>query len=168
MVELLFSRGLTKVLFATETFAMGVNMPAKSVVFTGIKKHDGLEFRYLNCGEYTQMSGRAGRRGLDDTGLVILSCAEGVPEASLISKMILGTPNKLSSQFRLTYTMILSLLRLASLRVEDMIAKSFSSSSLARMLPSVKLDIEAKEKELDELPPLTCSMCQRDIKVISF
>jgi antiviral helicase SKI2 len=61
-----------KVLFATETFAMGVNMPAKSVVFYGIKKNDGEQFRYLKSSEYVQMSGRAGRRGLDNKGKVIL------------------------------------------------------------------------------------------------
>ena len=66
MVEILFGRGLVKVLFATETFAMGVNMPAKSVVFNSIRKHDGKQFRVLEPGEYTQMAGRAGRRGLDD------------------------------------------------------------------------------------------------------
>jgi antiviral helicase SKI2 len=79
MVELLFSRGLVKVLFATETFAMGVNMPTKTVVFSGTRKHDGRTFRDLLAGEYTQMSGRAGRRGLDKTGTVIIICNEGEP-----------------------------------------------------------------------------------------
>jgi antiviral helicase SKI2 len=65
MVEILFSKGIVKVLFATETFAMGVNMPARTVVFNGFRKHDGREFRDLLPGEYTQMAGRAGRRGLD-------------------------------------------------------------------------------------------------------
>ena len=56
------------VLFATETFAMGVNMPARAVVFNSIRKHDGTRFRVLEPGEYTQMAGRAGRRGLDKVG----------------------------------------------------------------------------------------------------
>jgi len=72
VVEILFADGLIKVLFATETFAMGVNMPAKSVVFCGLRKNDGKDFRYLKSSEYTQMSGRAGRRGLDDKGNVVL------------------------------------------------------------------------------------------------
>ena len=72
MVEMLFGRGLVKVLFATETFAMGVNMPARCVVFDTIRKHDGTGFRDLLAGEYVQMAGRAGRRGLDDTGTVII------------------------------------------------------------------------------------------------
>lgn len=57
-----------RVLFSTETFSMGVNMPAKTVVFTAIRKFDGLEYRIVNSGEYIQMAGRAGRRGLDDRG----------------------------------------------------------------------------------------------------
>ena len=64
-VEILFSQSVIKVLVATETFAMGVNMPARSVVFNGYRKHDGKSFRDLLPGEYTQMAGRAGRRGLD-------------------------------------------------------------------------------------------------------
>jgi superfamily II RNA helicase len=60
--------GLLKVLFATETFSTGLNMPAKSVAFTRARKWDGGTFRWLRSGEYIQMSGRAGRRGLDDRG----------------------------------------------------------------------------------------------------
>jgi ATP-dependent RNA helicase DOB1 len=60
------------VLFTTETFSMGINMPAKTVVFTSLEKFDGEEFRWITGGEYIQMSGRAGRRGLDDRGITIL------------------------------------------------------------------------------------------------
>lgn len=55
-------------------------MPARSVVFSGMRKHDGTGFRDLLPGEYTQMSGRAGRRGLDPTGVVIIICGDEVPE----------------------------------------------------------------------------------------
>ena len=61
-----------QVLFATETFAMGVNAPAKAVAFASVRKFDGKNFRTLLPGEYTQMSGRAGRRGLDTTGTVVI------------------------------------------------------------------------------------------------
>ena len=73
LVEMLFTRGLIKVLFSTETFAMGVNAPTKTVVFYALRKHDGQSFRELLPGEYTQMSGRAGRRGLDKFGIVIIN-----------------------------------------------------------------------------------------------
>ena len=60
--------GLIKVLFATETFSTGLNMPAKTVAFARARKYDGGAFRWLTSGEYIQMSGRAGRRGLADRG----------------------------------------------------------------------------------------------------
>ncbi|XP_050775552.1 SKI2 subunit of superkiller complex protein isoform X2 [Gopherus flavomarginatus] len=126
VVEMLFSKGLVKILFATETFAMGVNMPARTVVFDSVRKHDGSGFRDLLPGEYIQMAGRAGRRGLDTTGMVIVLCKTCVPEMADLHRMMLGKPTQLQSQFRLTYTMILNLLRVEALRVEDMMKRSFS------------------------------------------
>ncbi|XP_023590730.1 exosome RNA helicase MTR4 [Trichechus manatus latirostris] len=75
-IEILFSEGLIKALFATETFAMGINMPARTVLFTNARKFDGKDFRWISSGEYIQMSGRAGRRGMDDRGIVILMVDE--------------------------------------------------------------------------------------------
>lgn len=67
---------MVQVLFATETFSTGLNMPAKTVVFTNARKFDGGGFRWVSSGEYIQMSGRAGRRGLDDKGALKVSlCA---------------------------------------------------------------------------------------------
>lgn len=63
VIEILFQEGWLKVLFSTETFSMGLNMPAKTVVFTSVRKFDGENFRWISGGEYIQMSGRAGRRG---------------------------------------------------------------------------------------------------------
>ena len=68
---------------------MGVNMPAKTVVFDTIRKHDGTGFRDLLPGEYIQMAGRAGRRGLDTTGTVILLCKGDIPIISDLHKMML-------------------------------------------------------------------------------
>jgi ATP-dependent RNA helicase DOB1 len=76
VVEILFQEGLIKALFATETFSIGLNMPARTVLFTSIKKFDGKISRSLTSGEYIQMSGRAGRRGKDDRGIVITVITE--------------------------------------------------------------------------------------------
>ena len=135
MVEILFSRTLIKVLFATETFAMGVNMPARAVVFNTIRKHDGVNFRELEPGEYTQMAGRAGRRGLDDVGTVIMCCfGEVPPPLPVLRTMLTGSSTRLQSQFRLTYNMILNLLRVEDMSVEGMIKRSFSEFATQRAL----------------------------------
>lgn len=162
-VEILFCRGFIKVLFATETFAMGVNMPARTAVFSSIRKHDGSGFRTLLPGEYTQMAGRAGRRGLDNTGVVMIVCGDEVPAEITLRTMILGLPTKLISQFRLTYNMILNLLRVQALRMEDMMKKSFSENAAQRKLPLDQLEIEEKEADLTQLENLECVICDQDL-----
>ncbi|KAG7225447.1 hypothetical protein INR49_027441 [Caranx melampygus] len=152
VIEMLFSRGLVKVLFATETFAMGVNMPARTVVFDSIRKHDGTGFRNLLPGEYIQMAGRAGRRGLDATGTVIILCKAGVHEMADLNVMMLGKPTILQSQFRLTYTMILNLLRVEALRVTDMMRRSFSENH--RDTQAQEKRIVQLKQTLSTLPPL--------------
>ena len=126
IVEMLFCRGNVKVLFSTETFAMGVNAPARCVCFESLRKHDGQEFRFLLPGEYTQMAGRAGRRGKDTVGTVILSCWDNFPTENTLRKLLVGTATKLESQFRLTFAMILNVARAEDLKVEDVLARSFA------------------------------------------
>ena len=111
IVEILFQNGYIKILFATETFAMGVNMPARTVIFSGLKKHDGKSFRYLLPGEYTQMAGRAGRRGFDDVGTVIILTFENIPDE--LHKIMVGKPLTLESQFKLTYQTITNILQIS-------------------------------------------------------
>ncbi|XAR60693.1 RNA helicase [Bertholletia excelsa] len=135
VVEMLFCRGVIKVLFSTETFAMGVNAPARTVVFDALRKFDGKEYRQLLPGEYTQMAGRAGRRGLDKIGTVVVMCRDEIPEESDLKHVIVGSPTRLESQFRLTYTMILHLLRVEELRVEDMLKRSFAEFHAQKKLP---------------------------------
>eukprot|EP00474_Spongospora_subterranea_P000599 CRZ01057.1 hypothetical protein [Spongospora subterranea] len=157
LVEMAFSRGLVKILFATETFAMGVNMPTKTVVFNGLRKHDGTEFRDLLPGEYTQMSGRAGRRGLDVFGNVIINCGDGkIPDQTLVHNLLLGRPTALQSKFRLTYSMILNLLRVEELRVEDMIKRSFCEFNTQKSEPQNRAFITKGEESLKNLPKIDC------------
>ncbi|KAL8159337.1 hypothetical protein V2J09_000874 [Rumex salicifolius] len=135
VVEMLFCRGVIKVLFSTETFAMGVNAPARTVVFDTLRKFDGKEFRQILPGEYTQMAGRAGRRGLDKIGTVIVMCRDEIPEESNIKNVMVGRATRLESQFRLTYIMILHLLRVEELKVEDMLKRSFAEFHTQKKLP---------------------------------
>jgi len=110
-------------------------MPAKAVVFNSIRKHDGIQFRVLEPGEYTQMAGRAGRRGLDKVGTVIMCCfGETPPPQAILRQMLTGTSTRLSSNFRLTYSMILNLLTVEEMSVEAMIKRSFSEFATQRAL----------------------------------
>jgi superfamily II RNA helicase len=131
VVEIVFSRGLVKVLFATETFAMGVNTPTKLVIFSGLTKHDGVSRRLLHGSEFIQMAGRAGRRGRDRVGLVAIMSEHTLPPSSTLRGLILGTPLRLTSQFRLTPAMILNVLRQEDCDVEEFITKSFGGAALA-------------------------------------
>lgn len=160
VVEMLFAKGLVKLLFATETFAMGVNMPARCVVFDSTRKHDGVAFRDLLPSEYIQMAGRAGRRGLDTTGTVIILCKIDVPEMSDLHRMMLGKPTKLESQFKLTYSMILNILRVESLSVQDMLKRSFSEATMMRNQSKYESQLKECEEKLSKEPDFECMMCQ--------
>ena len=164
-VEILFAKTLVKVLFATETFAMGLNLPTRTVVFSGYRKYDNKAFRDLLPGEYTQMSGRAGRRGLDTVGTVILVTpgAEEAPPAARLRQMLLGDPTKLRSQFRLTYNMILNLLRVEALKIEEMIKRSFSENATQALLPEHEKQIKLSEADLDKVKRESCNICDNDI-----
>ncbi|OXB67274.1 hypothetical protein ASZ78_015915 [Callipepla squamata] len=154
VVEMLFSQGLVKLLFATETFAMGVNMPARTVIFDSIRKHDGNNFRDLLPGEYVQMSGRAGRRGLDRTGTVIILCRGAVPDMADLHRVMLGRPSGLQSQFRLTYGTILSLQRAAALSVEGLMRNSFGEFPLRRRAAAQQRRVAELQQELAALGEL--------------
>ncbi|KAK3898285.1 NUC185 domain-containing protein [Staphylotrichum tortipilum] len=161
LVEILFAQTLVKVLFATETFAMGLNLPTRTVVFSGYRKHDGHSFRNLLPGEYTQMAGRAGRRGLDTVGSVIIVPPGGdeAPPVTDLRQMILGEPSKLRSQFRLTYNMILNLLRVEALKIEEMIKRSFSEHATQQLLPEHEKAVKVSEADLAKVKRDACPVC---------
>ena len=111
MVELLFAKGYIKVLFATETFSVGINMPTRTVVFTALSKFDGVQTRPLLSHEYTQMAGRAGRRGIDDVGYVIhLSTLFPIPLEQDYHHILGGKPQTLTSKFKIHYNLLLNLI----------------------------------------------------------
>ena len=160
VVELLFQKGWVKLLFATETFAMGINMPARTVVFDNIKKHDGTQFRTLLPAEYIQMAGRAGRRGLDSTGTVIILCKNEIYEMADLHGMMQGKPMQLESKFRLTYSMILNLLRVEQLRVEDMMKRSFSESVSYKKQAHYKQRVAELKIEIENLPSVSGTLTE--------
>ncbi|KAM0681662.1 Antiviral helicase ski2 [Glugoides intestinalis] len=152
-VEILFSENLIKILVATETFAMGVNMPAKCCVFLALSKIDGERFRYLNTGEFIQMSGRAGRRGMDIVGTVLIADPR-IADASTIKQIISGIPVDLGSQFKLSFSLILTAI-MSGIEVETLMRSSFKEHGTQK---SLELDF-ARLKRLEEVPLLECERC---------
>ena len=110
IIEILYSKGLVKILFATETFAIGVNFPTKTVLFTDLEKYDNNGLRDLRTDEYLQMAGRAGRRGLDKFGSVIILPTMSLPSELTLRSMMTGKSPILESKFQLTYQFVLKTL----------------------------------------------------------
>ncbi|CBH15821.1 ATP-dependent DEAD/H RNA helicase, putative [Trypanosoma brucei gambiense DAL972] len=150
VVEILFQAGLVKVLFSTETFSMGLNMPARTVVFTSVKKFDGETNRYLTGGEYIQMSGRAGRRGLDRVGVVIAMVDEAV-EPEILKQVTGGGADVLNSSFHLTYNMVLNLLRVEDVDPEFMMRRSFAQFQRLRNRPALEMKAEELTKDITSI-----------------
>lgn len=130
MTELLFSKGYIKLLFATETFAVGLNMPTKTVIMTSFSKFTGNGMHYLHPHEYTQMAGRAGRRGLDTIGHVIhINNLFDVPYDTDYSNILNGSPLPLISKYSTSDNTILTMIHSGVASASEI--ASLSSSSLS-------------------------------------
>ncbi|MBT4651825.1 DEAD/DEAH box helicase [Candidatus Woesearchaeota archaeon] len=110
IIEELFSQGLIKVLYTTETFAVGVNMPAKTVCFNSLRKYDGRGFRNLNTKEFFQIAGRAGRRGIDKIGYVMVMIHKPTFSYNEIKSITDKDMEPIKSQFRLSINTVLNLI----------------------------------------------------------
>ncbi|CAM6129641.1 unnamed protein product [Calypogeia fissa] len=150
VIEILFQEGLIKCLFATETFSIGLNMPAKTVIFTSVRKFDGDKFRWLSSGEYIQMSGRAGRRGLDDRGICILMLDEKL-EPPVAKSMLKGAADPLNSAFHLSYNTLLNQMRSEESDPEVLLRQSFYQFQADRSLPKLKRQLKELEDERDSI-----------------
>ncbi|XP_044723822.1 rRNA-processing arch domain-containing protein [Hirsutella rhossiliensis] len=149
-IEILFQESLIKVLFATETFSIGLNMPAKTVVFTQVTKWDGIQRRPITSSEYVQMAGRAGRRGLDARGIVIMMIDDKL-EPDVAKDIVTGHQDRLNSAFYLGYNMILNLLRIEAISPEFMLERCFHQFQNAASVPSLEKDLMALQQGRDAL-----------------
>lgn len=111
LIEELFSMGLIKVLYTTETFAVGINMPAKTVCFASLRKFDGVNFRFLNSKEYFQIAGRAGRRGIDKQGYAYAMIDRRDFDYYQLKRMTDSDKDPIKSQFRLSVNTVLNLIK---------------------------------------------------------
>ena len=156
LVEKLFQKGLIKVVFSTETLAAGINMPARSTVISAISKRTDSGHRMLTANEFLQMSGRAGRRGMDKVGYVtVVGTSFQSPDE--VAELVLSDSNPLESRFSPKYSMVLNLLQKFSVNeAKELILKSFGYYSSNDRLKPLLSQMESTEKTLNKLNSFVC------------
>lgn len=156
LVERLFQKGLIKVVFATETLAAGINMPARSTVISAISKRTDNGHRMLTANEFLQMSGRAGRRGMDKVGYVtVIGTQFQSPEE--VAELVLSDANPLESRFSPKYSMVLNLLQKFSMdEAKELILKSFGYYSSSDRLKPLYTQLEKTDKTIEKLNEFVC------------
>jgi superfamily II RNA helicase len=161
LVEIMMKRKLIKILFATETLCIGVNVPTKTCVFTNLTKYTKDGRRLINTSEYRQMAGRAGRRGLDTQGTVIVLPLRDIPYEEDLKSVILGDNPDIKSNFRLDYQTILKLSQTENFSVIDFFNKSLMNAENLRTIAILRekaCTIQTKLTSLyDELRETTIS-----------
>ena len=156
VVERLFTSGLIQLLFTTETFAVGINMPACSVVFDSLEKFDGIGFRYLKAREYHQMSGRAGRRGIDTIGYVYAQIIPSYADFNEIRGVVSDKIESIESQFNLSYSSILNLYQKYGDDIYDVYTMSLSNHQNRVRVSNLNKQIDEKTGKLQTLPKPEC------------
>ena len=152
IVELLFAKGYIKLLFATETMAIGLNLPVKTTIFTGLEKFDGDNLRMLYAHEYTQSAGRAGRLGLDTIGHVIhLNNLFKNVELVNYKNMMSGRPQTLISKFKISYNLLLNLISVEEYDFIKFTKRSMIQGDIDNELAEYYKKIDVLTLELDKL-----------------
>lgn len=156
LIERLFQKGLIKVVFATETLAAGINMPARTTIISSISKRTDDGHRLLTANEFLQMSGRAGRRGMDEIGYVVIV---GTPfqTPDEVYNLATSSSNPLESKFEPCYSMVLNLLQRFSIdEAKELILKTFGYfSSSDRLLPLIN-ELKRYEENISEMKKFRC------------
>ena len=155
IIEILYSQGLIKVLFATTSFSIGLNMPTRTVIFTDIYKYNNISGKneILTSSDYLQMCGRAGRRGKDKKGNVFIILTDQVSknEDKEIINMIKDEGTNVQSKFRLAYKTILSFSVRNKKDIQDFVLNSFFESEKSFMIPAKHLELIKIKNDLDKL-----------------
>lgn len=152
IVEILFGKGFVKLLFATETFAVGINMPTKTVIFTSYTKHDGNGYRMLRTDEYIQMAGRAGRRGKDTRGHVYYLPDREPSTLSEVQRMMTGGQQTVTSKMKFDYDFLIKTFYGHSLDWKDVMKKTFWYSQHLEHIAQMEKEHEAMVNKRNALP----------------
>lgn len=166
LIEKLFQQGLIKVVFATETLAAGINMPARTTIISSISKRSDEGHRILTASEFLQMSGRAGRRGMDPVGNVVVVGSPFEPPEE-VAALASSASDPLQSKFTPSYSMVLNLLQRFSVdEARELILKSFGYFSSTERLKPLFNEQEQIKGTLDELNSLKCpyKLTDKDIR----
>ena len=168
IVEILFGKGFVKLLFATETFAVGINMPTKTVVFTGYRKYDEATGgqRMLNTDEYIQMAGRAGRRGKDDKGLVLYLPSREPEGLAEVQRMMTGARSTFQSRMTFHYEFLLKTLQADSLDWIKLMRQSYWYKRHELYMSGISAELVREEKRLESIalkPEEIVAMEERNI-----
>ena len=148
VVEKLFAEGLVKAVFATETLALGVNMPARSVVLEKLEKFNGEAHVGITAGEYTQLTGRAGRRGIDVEGHAVVLWQPGTDPAA-VAGLASRRTYPLNSSFRPTYNMSINLLaQFGRPRAREILESSFAQFQADRSVVGLAKQVRSREESL--------------------
>jgi superfamily II RNA helicase len=152
IVEILFAKGYIKVLLATESVAIGLNLPVKTTIFTDIHKFDGDNIRFLQGHEYTQAAGRAGRLGLDTVGHVIhLNNLFRNMDMVSYKTMMNGRPQALVSKFKVSYSLLLNLIDIGDQDFIHFSRKSMVKDDLDGELKEVYDEMNKFNKEFEQM-----------------
>ena len=152
MVEILFAKGCIKMLFATESVAIGLNLPVKTCIFTDIYKHDGTSMRILQGHEYNQSSGRAGRLGLDTVGHVIhLNNLFRDTNVVAYKTMMNGKPQTLKSKFKISYNLLLNLIDIGETDYNCFAKRSMMQGDIEGQARGLNSEIDKCKQEVDRL-----------------
>ena len=159
IVELMISKKYIKVLFATESFAIGLDCPIKTAVFSALRKFDGNGMRNLLPHEYTQMAGRAGRRGIDTVGHVV-HCNNlfDIPTLQEYKDILCGKPQKLVSKFKISYPMVLNLLKHGNTNYDEFVDRSMLKKEIVGSIQGSQImlvDIQNKYEKKQDAPMRT-------------
>ena len=152
IVEILFARGMIKMLFCTTSVAIGLNLPVKTAIFTDINKHDGEHLTILQGHEYTQAAGRAGRLGLDSLGHVIhLNNLFRDVESVSYRTMLKGKPQTLISKFKISFNLLLNLIDIGDNNFINFANKSMIKGDIDSQSNEVQKNIEKLEIEYNKI-----------------
>jgi len=156
LVERMFQKGLIKVVFATETLAAGINMPARTTVISSISKRTDEGHRLLTANEFLQMSGRAGRRGMDEIGYVVIA---GTPfqTPEEVYELATSGSNPLESKFSPGYSMVLNLLtRFSTDEAKELILKTFGYYSSSDRISPLREELKRYREDMENFKNFEC------------